>query len=159
IALKVLPGGSLADDAARKRFRREALALSRLNHPHIATVFDFDTQEGLDFLAMELVDGEPLDLRAKHGGLSEAEGTEVGGQIAEALEAAHEQGVIHRDLKPANILVTGKGQVKVLDFGLARLLQPREGIDLSRSLTEADATVGTVPYMAPEQLLARSVDG
>ncbi len=105
VALKVLPEGTLADDATRKRFRREALALSRLNHPHIATVFDFDTQEGVDFLVMELVEGEALDERLKRGPLPEAEATELGAQIAEALEAAHGHQIVHRDLKPAEGLL------------------------------------------------------
>ncbi len=158
VAVKVLPTGVLADDDARQRFRREAHALSRLNHPHIATVHDFDTQDGVDFLVMELVTGTPLDERLKGGALPEAEVCALGAQIAEALEAAHEQGIVHRDLKPGNVMLTAKGQVKVLDFGLARLLRPAEGTDLTRSLTEADVTVGTIPYMAPEQLLERKVD-
>jgi len=158
VALKVLPQGALADDDARKRIRREALALSRLNHPHIATVFDFDTQEGVDFLVMELVAGEALDERLKRGALSEAEAMELGAQIAEALAAAHGHQVVHRDLKPANIVVTPDGQAKVLDFGLAKVLRPAGGADLTKSLTEADVALGTVPYMAPEQLLGRKVD-
>ena len=158
VAVKVLPTGVLADDSARQRFRREALALSKLNHPHIATIHDFDTQDGLDFLVMELVAGTPLDERIRQGPLPEAEVCALGAQIAEALEAAHEQGIVHRDLKPSNVALTAKGQVKVLDFGLARLLRPAEGIDLTRSLTETDVTVGTVPYMAPEQLLGRKAD-
>ncbi len=158
VAVKVLPTGVLADDEARHRFRREAHALSRLNHPHIATIHDFDTQDGVDFLVMELVAGTPLDERLKGGALPEAEVCALGAQIAEALEAAHEQRIVHRDLKPGNVVLTAKGQVKVLDFGLARLLRPVEGTDLTKSLTEADVTVGTIPYMAPEQLLGQKVD-
>ncbi len=158
VAVKVLPAGILADDAARQRFRREAHALSRLNHPHIATVHDFDTQDGIDFLVMELVDGEPLTERIHRGASPEAEVCSLGGQIAAALEAAHRHQVVHRDLKPGNILVSADGQVKVLDFGLAKVVRPAGGLDLTKSLTEADVTVGTIPYMAPEQLLGQKVD-
>ena len=158
VALKVLPQGALADEAARKRFRREALALSRLNHPHIATVFDFDSQDGTDFLVMELVEGESLGARIARGALPEAEVRTLGAQIADALEAAHEQGIIHRDLKPGNIMRTGKGEVKVLDFGLAQLVRPGSGLDLTRSLTETGVTLGTLPYMAPEQVLGQAID-
>jgi serine/threonine-protein kinase len=158
VALKVLPAGALADEAARKRFRKEALTLSRLNHPHIAAVYDFDSQEGVDFLVMELVPGRPLSERLAAGPLPEPEIRALGAQIAEALEAAHERGVVHRDLKPANILLGERGQVKVLDFGLAKLVHPGSGADLTRSLTEVGVAVGTLPYMAPEQLLGRAVD-
>ncbi len=158
VAVKVLPAGALADDATRQRFRREAHALSRLNHPHIATVFDFDSQDGVDFLVMELVPGVSLAERLASGPLPEAEVCAIGAQIADALEAAHEQGIVHRDLKPGNVVLTKKGQVKVLDFGLARLMRPREGLDRSKSLTEAEVAVGTVAYMAPEQLLGQKVD-
>src|SRR5713101_6653306 len=123
VALKVLPAGFLADEAARKRFRREALALSKLNHPNIATVFDFDSQEGVDFLAMEIVEGETLTKKASGRPLPEKEVVSLGTQIAEALEEAHEHGIVHRDLKPGNVMVTPKGRVKVLDFGLAKFLQ------------------------------------
>ena len=158
VALKVLTEGSLVDEAARLRFRREALALSRVNHPHIAAVYDFDTQDAIDFLVMELVEGEPLSARIERGPLPEAEVRELGAQIADALEAAHEQDIIHRDLKPGNVMLTARGQVKVLDFGLARLRHAGDGVDLSQSLTATDVTIGTVPYMAPEQLLGHKVD-
>jgi TolB-like protein/predicted Ser/Thr protein kinase/Flp pilus assembly protein TadD len=152
VALKVLPGGALADDDARKRFRKEALALSKLNHPNIATVFDFDALDGVDFLVMELVEGESLAQKVDGKALAEKEAAALGAQVADALEEAHERGVVHRDLKPANILVTSKGRIKVLDFGLARLLRPAGQTDLTASLTATPAAAGTLPYMAPEQL-------
>jgi eukaryotic-like serine/threonine-protein kinase len=152
VALKVLPGGALADEDARKRFRKEALALSKLNHPNIATIFDFDALDGVDFLVMELVEGESLAQRVQGGALPEKDDAAFGAQIADALEEAHERGVVHRDLKPANILVTSKGRIKVLDFGLARLLRPVGQTDLTASLTGTPAAAGTLPYMAPEQL-------
>ena len=121
VALKVLPARTLADETARKRFRKEALALSKLNHPNIATIYDFDTQDGVDFLVMEYVEGTTLSEKLSNGPLPEEEVTKLGRQVADALEEAHERGVIHRDLKPGNVMVTAKGQAKVLDFGLAKL--------------------------------------
>jgi serine/threonine-protein kinase len=158
VALKVLPTGTLADEAARKRFRNEALALSKLNHPNIETVYDFDTQGGVDFLAMEYVPGQTLAQRLASGPLPEKEVSALGGQIASALEEAHEHGVIHRDLKPGNVLVTPKGQAKVLDFGLAKLLRPATASATTASLTETKGAAGTLPYMAPEQLRREHVD-
>ena len=158
VALKVLPAGMLANEDAHKRFRKEALALSKLNHPNIATIHDFDTQDGIDFLVMEFVDGLSLADKLKNGPLEEKETAALGTQMAEALEEAHEHGIVHSDLKPANLKVTPKGRLKVLDFGLARLLRPVESADRTRSLTETEAVAGTVPYMAPEQLQGDSAD-
>src|SRR5262249_26121613 len=115
VALKLLPEGALAGEAARERFRREALALSRLNHPNIATIHDFDRHEGTDFLVMERVAGHTLAERIAGGPLAEREILAVGIQIAEALAAAHEGGVVHRDLKPGNVAITDGGHVKLLD--------------------------------------------
>jgi len=157
VAIKVLPAGTLADEAARKRFRAEAEALARLNHPHIATVHDFDTQNGTDFLVMEFVPGSSLAERLAAGSLPEKEVLRLGMQVAAALEEAHEHRIVHRDLKPANIRLTAKGDAKVLDFGLAKLLRPADDLN-TRSLTQSQAAVGTLPYMAPEQLRAESVD-
>lgn len=158
VALKVLPADALPDEDARKRFRKEALALSSLNHPNIATVFDFDHQEGVDFLAMEFIAGESLAEKLQRGPLSEKEIASLGGQIASALDEAHEHGVVHRDLKPGNVMVTPKGQAKVLDFGLAKLLRSGGDADLTRSVTETKAVAGTLPYMAPEQLSGEPLD-
>jgi eukaryotic-like serine/threonine-protein kinase len=157
VAIKVLPAATLGDDAARSRFRKEALALARLNHPHIGMVFDFNTLEGRDFLVMELVEGESLSAKLKPGSLPEPEIVRLGAQIASALEEAHARNIIHRDLKPGNILITPKGQAKVLDFGLARLLAPEAG-DLTASLSEMHGVAGTLPYMAPEQLRGKPAD-
>jgi len=158
VALKVLPSGALADEAARKRFRKEALALSKLNHPNIATVFDFDTQEGTDFLVQELIPGLSLNEMLISGPLPEREIVDLGAQLAEGLQAAHQQGVIHRDLKPANIRVTPDGRLKILDFGLARIVQPSGPTALTASETQTPAFAGTLPYMAPEQLLTEKID-
>src|SRR5574341_1253621 len=123
VALKVLPPGTLNTPELRQRFRQEALTLSRLNHPHVAIVHDFDTQSGVDYLVMEFVPGVSLADRLAQGALPEKEIVKLATQVAMALSEAHEQGVIHRDLKPGNIMVTPKGQVKVLDFGLAKLVR------------------------------------
>src|SRR5467141_983740 len=124
VALKILPAGALADDATRERFRREALALSRLNHPHIATIYDLDRQEDVDFLVLEYIPGRTVSQMIQGPPLDEAEAVSIGTQIADALEEAHEQGIVHGDLKSENVLVTPKGRVKVLDFGLANLRGP-----------------------------------
>jgi len=158
VAVKVLPADTLADEQARKRFRREAEALSKLNHPHIATVHDFDTQDGVDFIVMELVAGEALDDRLKTGPLPEKVISRLGEQTASALEEAHEHGIIHRDLKPANIRLTPKGQVKILDFGIARLRQPAGVEATTQSFAETQVLAGTLPYMSPEQLRGEPVD-
>jgi serine/threonine-protein kinase len=158
VALKVLPAGALADEETRKRFRREALALSKLNHPNIATIHDFNTERNMDFLSMEYISGATLSAKAVSGALPEAEVISLGKQAAEALDAAHEQGIIHRDLKPGNIMVTQKGLLKVLDFGLAKLLQPSDPADKTLSFTGSTGLTGTIPYMAPEQLDGREVD-
>ncbi len=158
VAIKVLPEGTLADETARKRFRKEALALSKLNHPNIATIHDFDTQDGVDFLVMEYVEGETLSKRITNGPLSQKEVSKMGAQVADALEAAHEKGVIHRDLKPGNVMVTAKGRAKVLDFGIAKLLRREGETTLGETATETRGVAGTLPYMAPEQLLGEEVD-
>jgi serine/threonine protein kinase/tetratricopeptide (TPR) repeat protein len=158
VALKVLPAGVLSDAQTRSRFRREALALSKLNHPHIGTVHDFDTQEGIDFLVMEFVSGKTLGQRIQEGAIPVAEAVAIATQIAEALDEAHEQGVVHCDLKPDNVTVTAKGWVKVLDFGLAKLLHPMDAAAQTVSVGAADSVSGTLPYMAPEQLLAQPTD-
>ena len=149
VALKVLPPGSLADDTARKRLRREAQLLSKLSHTHVCAVFDFDSQNNVDFLVMELISGESLAARLQRGGLPGSEVLSIGLQIAEALEEAHGKGVVHRDLKPGNVMLTARGTVKVLDFGLARTLHS-EAVSLD-SLTGTGMISGTLPYMAPEQ--------
>src|ERR1051325_2989155 len=114
VALKVLPYGALADDAARRRFRQEALAISQLNHPNIATAHDFDSQDGVDFLVMEYVHGTPLERQLANGPLSPSVASGFVKQLAEGLAAAHARGIIHRDLKPGNLLVTPDGRLKIL---------------------------------------------
>jgi TolB-like protein/Tfp pilus assembly protein PilF/predicted Ser/Thr protein kinase len=157
VALKVLPSGTLSDDTARRHFRNEAMALAKLNHPNIETVYEFGSQDGLDFLVMEYVAGKTLADRLIRGTLPEKEVVALGIQIAAALEEAHERGIVHRDLKPENIAITAKGRAKILDFGLAKLLRPvSEGT--TEFFTDSQAAAGTLPYMPPEQLLGDSVD-
>lgn len=161
VALKVISAGMLGDETARSRFRREALTLSQLNHPNIAVVHDFDSEQGVDFLVMEYVEGETLAAKIAERCLPEKDVIALGMQIAEALEEAHEHQIVHRDLKPGNVIVTPKGRAKVLDFGLAKLLKPVKADAATASLAESRSGVvtGTVPYMAPEQLQGEAVDG
>src|SRR5262249_49598960 len=137
VALKVLSAGALADDASRKRFRKEALALAKLTHPNIGVIHEFNTQHGLDFLVMEYVPGATLNDRLAAGSIPEKEALALAAQIVSALEEAHREGVIHRDLKPSNVLVTPSGQAKVLDFGLAQMI--KQAGDCSGTETLGDA--------------------
>ena len=155
VAVKVLAPGALADSTTRQRFRREAHVLSRLSHPGVATVFDFDAQDGVDFLVMEWVSGGTLQDRLLAGALGLEEVFRVGAAIGAALDDAHGQGFLHRDLKPANIVLTAAGAPKILDFGLARLLS---GAQTAAGLTQTGMILGSLPYMAPEQLLGEADD-
>src|SRR6476660_6865737 len=171
VAIKVLPVALTSDHDRLARFAREAQVLASLNHPNIASIYHVEeTREG-PALVMELVEGETLADRIAHGPIPIDEALAIAKQIAEALEAAHEQGIIHRDVKPANIKVTPSGQVKVLDFGLAKLSEPVAGrpqpgsaLSLSPTLTSpALATgvgvlLGTAAYMSPEQARGQAVD-
>jgi serine/threonine protein kinase/tetratricopeptide (TPR) repeat protein len=158
VAFKVLSAGLLADESARRRFRKEALALSRLNHPNIQTVHDFDTQDDVDFLVTEYVDGVTLSDRVAAGALPEKDVLRLGAQLAEGLAAAHTQAIIHRDLKPGNLRVTPQGRLKILDFGLAYQAQATSSGATTRSVEDTDGLTGTLPYMAPEQLRGETID-
>ena len=158
VALKVLPQGILSEESARQRFRKEAQALSKLNHPNIATVYDFDQEKGVDFLVLEYIPGVTLDQKLARGPLPPSETADLGIQMAVGLTAAHEHKVIHLDLKPSNLRLTLDGRLKILDFGLAKLLRPVEEMEIAETTTVPDAVAGTVPYMAPEQLLGQPVD-
>jgi eukaryotic-like serine/threonine-protein kinase len=157
VAIKLLAPGVFTGDEARRRFHKEALALAKLSHAHIAAVYDVGEQDGIDYIVMECVPGESLAAKLRSGPLTVKDATSLVMQIAEALEEAHEQGVIHRDLKPANVMVTPKGQAKVLDFGLAKLLAPVAGNTVV-SVTETRGLLGTPLYMSPEQAQEQKVD-
>ena len=158
VALKVLPPGTLADEAAHRRFRKEALALSKLNHPNIETIHDFDSQDGVDFLVVEYIPGVTLSDKLAAGAVTEKEIASLGTQLTEGLGAAHEQGVVHRDLKPGNLRITPDGRLKILDFGLAKLLRPTDSNVATETITDAKVVAGTLPYMSPEQLRGEHVD-
>ena len=156
VALKVLPDTVTHDESARRRFRQEALTLARLNHSNIETLYSFETDGDQDFLVMEYIRGVTLASKLAAGPLGEPELVEYATQLASALEAAHKEDVIHRDLKPSNILITPGGQLKMLDFGLARLLT---GDWQSTTASDIPGISGTLPYVAPEDLSgSRTVD-
>lgn len=161
IALKFLPIDVAADARALERFHREARAASALGHPNICTVYDIGEHEGRPFIAMELIEGQTIAEVVRRGPMATEEAVGISRQIAEALVEAHERNIIHRDLKPANVMVTEKGRVKVLDFGLAKWVRPVEAdasTEESLSQTRPGAIMGTIPYMAPEQLRGQPAD-
>jgi serine/threonine protein kinase len=163
VAIKVLPPEAVADPERKLRFVQEAKAASALNHPNIIQIHDINSDGGLDFIVMEYVVGKTLDRRIGRKGLPLGEALKYGTQIADALAAAHAEGIIHRDLKQTNIMVTDKGAVKVLDFGLAKLIRPLQS-DESRSvlalksLTDEGRIMGTIAHMSPEQAEGKKVD-
>jgi serine/threonine protein kinase len=163
VALKMLPPDRVADPARKARFVQEAKAASALNHPNIVTIHDISSDSGIDFLVMEYVAGRPLDRLLGHRGFPLRDGLAYAIQIADALAAAHEAGIVHRDLKPGIIMVTDKGHVKLLDFGLAKLTEPAETAEAGatqtlRPQTEEGTIFGTVAYMSPEQAEGKKVD-
>ncbi len=165
VAIKVLPEEFARDADRVARFQREAKLLASLNHPNIAAIHDLEESDGIHFLVLELVEGETLADRLKHATIPVDEALKLALQITEALESAHEKGVIHRDLKPANIKITPDGKAKVLDFGLAKAFAgDQEDMNLSNSptlslaATQQGVILGTAAYMSPEQAKGRSVD-
>ena len=165
VAIKTLPDEFASDEKRLARFEREAKLLASLNHPNIAAIYGLEQHEGTRFLVLELVEGDTLEDRIKQGPIPVEESLQLALQIAEALEAAHEKGVIHRDLKPANVKVTDDGTIKVLDFGLAKAFAEDESNanlsaspTLSMAATQQGAILGTAAYMSPEQAKGRATD-
>jgi Tol biopolymer transport system component len=164
VAIKVLPEAFSSDPERLSRFQREARSASSLNHPNIVTIHDIGAEGSVSYIAMELVRGEALSARLTHGPMAVRDVLAIGTQIAEGLSAVHALGIVHRDLKPGNVMVTPDDQVKILDFGLAKVTEPQgagpaapPGTTLSRA-TEPGLVMGTVGYMSPEQVLGQPVD-
>src|SRR6266536_965288 len=164
VAVKVLPAHLSSSAESRQRFEREAKTISQLSHPHICALYDVGNQDGVEFLVMEYLEGETLTDRLVKGALSLDQTLRFGIEIAEALEMAHRQGIVHRDLKPGNVMLTKSG-VKLLDFGLAKVLEPQRPIEsltsaptAARDVTREGTILGTLSYMAPEQLEGKKAD-
>src|SRR5262245_2747998 len=164
VALKLLPDHLATDPDRLTRFQREAQLLASLNHPNIAQIYGLEETSGAGCIVMELVEGETIGQRLKRGPIPVDEALRIIRQVADALEAAHDRGIIHSDLKPANIKLSPDGKVKVLDFGLAKALSTRETeINLSNSPTKVSGSMagvvfGTAAYMSPEQAKGKDVD-
>src|SRR5271165_4968715 len=163
VAIKVLPQSIAADAERMQRFEQEARSIAALNHPNILAIYDVGVQDGTSYLVMELLEGETLRERLEPGALPVRKAVEIATQIAHGLAAAHERGIMHRDLKPENIFLTKDGQVKLLDFGLAKLVHPKAGDSSLHTggttiTLDPGKTMGTPGYMSPEQLRGQTVD-
>ncbi len=163
VAIKVLPSELSKDPTFKQRFEREATTISQLQHPGVCTLYDVGSEGGVDYLVMEYLEGETLEDRLRKGPLPIDDVLRIGGEISEAVAAAHRRAIVHRDLKPANVMLTRDG-TKVLDFGLAKDTEVR-GLDpeaetetLGQSLTAEGSFIGTLPYMAPEQIEGKAAD-
>ena len=158
VAVKVLNSKNLSDPSGRKRFRREALVLSRLSHPNVELVYEFPSDQSFDYIVMEFVPGTSLDERLRQGPIPESEVIELGIQLARGLAAAHARGIIHRDLKPGNLRVTPDNVLKILDFGLAQLFAMPDDETVTETVCSETVFAGTPPYMAPEQFKGKLPD-
>src|SRR5213078_3679011 len=160
VAIKVLPASFSKDPDRLRRFEQEARAAGVLNHPNITAVYDIGTHEGAPYVVSELLEGETLRSRLAGGALSQRKAIDYAIQVAHGLAAAHEKGIVHRDLKPENLFVTRDGRVKILDFGLAKLVQAQQSDQATATLidTQVGTVMGTAGYMAPEQVRGQAVD-
>lgn len=162
VALKVLPPEMAASPERLQRFQREARAVAALNDPHVVTIYSVEEADGVHFLTMELVEGEPLDRLIPATGMAVTRLLDIAAGIADALVAAHDKGIVHRDLKPANVMLTKAERVKVLDFGLAKMSgadeSPPARDEATELRTREGVVMGTMPYMSPEQLHGQAVD-
>ena len=162
VALKVLPPELASSQERLERFQREAESLASLNHPNIVTIHTVEEDDGVRFLTMEWVEGQTLADLVEKGGLPLEKIFEIATPLADALAVAHSKGIVHRDLKPGNVMVTNEGRVKVLDFGLAKLLEEEPDLVATEMATEAltrdGIAMGTIPYMSPEQVQGKAVD-
>lgn len=164
VAIKTLPPERVGDDKLRKRLMAEARAASILNHPNICTIYEVDEADGILFIAMEFVKGHPLSDEIRHGPIEIERALKIAVQISSALDQAHRENIVHRDIKPSNVVLSEEGAVKILDFGLARMIKKAESEAITQSvtqdtsLTESGHIVGTVAYMSPEQLNAEEID-
>lgn len=155
VAVKLLPPST--DPSRARRFVQEAKLAAALNHPNIAQIFEIG-EDQVTFIAMEYVEGDPLNKRIEHGAMAVSTVIDIGIQMFDALDEAHAHGIVHRDLKPANIIITPRGRIKLLDFGLAKMIAPEPGARSTQLDTEPGLILGTVHYMSPEQALGRAVD-
>ena len=159
VAVKILPADFCRDPDRLQRFKQEAIITSALNHPNVTHVYDIGSEGDVAFLVMEFVEGEPLGERLEEGPLPLKDLIAIGLQVADALDAAHQAGIVHRDIKPGNVLINRRGHVKVLDFGLAKMRPTKhEKSDQTQALSSIGLVLGTVQYMSPEQALGRDVD-
>src|SRR5205814_6870175 len=162
VALKVLPHDLVADPERRARFVQEAQAASALEHPHIAVIHEIDEVDGISFIAMELLRGDKLSDLTARGALASGRALDLSIEISEGLARAHDKGIVHRDLKPSNVMVTEDGHAKIIDFGLAKLVDALSGDSgretVLKANTDPGMVLGTVSYMSPEQARGGTVD-
>ena len=163
VAVKVLPPELVSDPDRKRRFVQEAPAAAALKHPNIAVVYEIDEVDGVDFIAMELIEGEKLSDLLQRGTLTPERAVRIVTEVADGLTKAHSKGIVHRDIKPANIMVTEDGHIKIIDFGLAKLVEPlpenaAEAQTRGRSETSVGQVMGTLAYMSPEQTRGQDVD-
>src|SRR4030095_4265941 len=164
VAIKVLPATFSSDAERLRRFEQEVQATGKLNHPNILAVYDVETHDGAPYVVYELLEGETLRERLRGGALSARKAVEFAVQIANGLSAAHGKGIVHRDLKPDNIFITNDGHLKILDFGLAKLVEPNPNVEhqtdvlTRKATTDPGAVMGTAGYMSPEEVRGRPVD-